>query len=139
MRRGRHWRSQAHTLSNYRFSIDGHFADNEPVWRSHLSHLRDRPVRCLEIGCLEGESTTWILDELLTHSDAHLTCVDPWPDPEVEARFDFNVRQTGRLDRIVKLKGLSQEVLPSITDRFEFAYIDGSHEARDVMTDAVQT
>lgn len=126
-------------MTNYRFSIDGHFADNEPVWRRHLSHLRDRPVRGLEIGCFEGESTTWILDELLTHSDASLACVDPWPDAEVEARFDFNVGLTGRLDRVVKVKGLSQDVLPSMTDRFEFAYIDGSHEARDVMSDAVQT
>lgn len=132
-------RPQVHTVPNYRFSEAGHFEDNEPLWRRHLAHLRDRPVRGLEIGCLEGESTTWMLEELLTHHDAHLTCVDPWPDPDVEARFDFNVRQTGRPDRVVKVKGLSQEVLPTMTDRFEFAYIDGSHEARNVMTDAVQT
>ena len=132
-------RAQAGTLSGYRFSICGHFADNESVWQSHLSHLRDRPVHCLEIGCLEGESTIWIVAELLSHPDARLVCVDPWPDPEIEARFDFNVRQTGRPDRIVKIKGFSQEALPAITNRFEFAYIDGSHEARDLMSDAVHT
>lgn len=122
---------------NFRFSRPGDFTDNEPVWRRHLSHLRGRPVRGLEIGCFEGESTVWILEELLTHEAARLVCVDPWPDAAVEARFDLNVRQTARHARIAKRKGRSQDLLPTITGPFDFAYIDGSHEACDVMTDAV--
>ena len=42
----------------------------------------------------EGRSAVWIVQNLLSHPDATLTCVDPWPSTDAERRFDANVSIT---------------------------------------------
>ena len=60
--------------------------------------------------------------------------------PKVEAQFDFNLAAFA--DRVEKIKGSSTIVLPTLGisgRRFDLAYIDGSHMAADVYSDAVLT
>ncbi|MEE3715864.1 class I SAM-dependent methyltransferase, partial [Tumidithrix elongata RA019] len=64
-----------------------------------------------------------------------------WPYlRSIEARFDFNVAQTRSQATVTKIVGNSQDVLRNLPlNTFDLAYIDGSHLAVDVLTDAVLT
>lgn len=118
------------------FTVDW-FSHHAALWQEHLGSLDGRPVRCLEIGSHEGRSAVWIVQNLLSHPEARLTCIDPWPNAEAERRFDANVSETGRATQVRKLKTESWRALPLLTPGFEFAYVDGHHEGRHVLEDAI--
>ena len=104
--------------------------------------------RALEIGAYEGQASVWMLENMLT-DDGVLMCIDTWAGgedhanvsfAEVEERFDRNVKQAKRGNqKVYKIKAKSFNGLATcITgdQRFDFIYVDGSHIARDVLTDA---
>lgn len=122
-----------------------------PLWIDVLEDYRDRPARVLEIGSWEGRSALFFLNYL---RQCHLVCIDTFGGnvehhqdgyfaalvPGIEARFDGNVAAFG--GRVEKLKGPSGAVLPQLgveERRFDIAYVDGSHYAADVYSDAVLT
>lgn len=116
-----------------------------PMWRRVLAPLidaqRERAIHVLEIGAWEGRSSCWIARELLHHEDARLFCVDPFDDAGRLARFEQNIAETGRAERVRLWRGLSCDVLPahwlSYRGAIDFVYVDGSHEAPDVLLDSV--
>jgi hypothetical protein len=132
---------------------DGQFTElwfdvNAVPWHAALSRVFDRgsPLNILEIGSWEGRSTLFLA---IYFPNANITAVDTWAGSEesisadtdvrgLESRFDHNLsRFTGR---IVKRKGLSGSVLPQLlaeSQRYDLVYVDGSHYAPDVLTDAV--
>jgi tetratricopeptide (TPR) repeat protein len=137
----------------FAFSQDW-FSINLPVWEHFLTRFVDVPdLRVLEIGSWEGRSTCWLIEHILTHPSARITCVDPFEGSvehkvmcdeadiqTVEQRFDFNIAKTGTPEKVRKVVGASQSVLRSlIPDSFHLAYIDGSHVASDVLEDAILT
>ena len=66
--------------------------------------------------------------------------ISPRWHPKAEGQFDANL--AGLADRIEKIKGSSTSVLPELGiagRRFDLAYVDGSHMAADVYSDAVLT
>lgn len=111
----------------------------------------DRPFKILEIGCFEGRGTLAFLDRLCQHPDSKVYCVDPWADVYVKgrkefsefdsyfkeqySRFLFNVRN--HKDKVVVLRGSSNEIVPSLEEEFDLAYIDGDHQPGQVYQDAV--
>lgn len=111
-------------------------------WDLHvLPLLADlKSVRWLEVGSYEGRSAMWILDHLLLDKPgSSITCVDPWSEiwshsnPQ-EPLFNHN---TAGDSRVVKRRGLSRDVLPTLTkESFHGIYIDGSHDEKDVRDDA---
>jgi len=121
----------------YRYSIDWTTV-NTDSWMSYLGDLAGAPeTRGLEIGCFEGRSTLWFLDNIATHADSRMACVDVFTD-EIEANFDHNVKVAKQGDRVIKYKGYSQDVLRKLEyDSFDFVYIDGCHLASCALTDAV--
>jgi predicted O-methyltransferase YrrM len=138
----------------YRFTND-YFSGNIPNWQRHLGHLAAHPdLSFLEVGSYEGKSACWLLQHILTDESSRLTCIDAFGQEKsqgvfdttgldsasmsYEDRFDHNMRQTGALHRVVKLKGLSAVLLRTLPpSAYDFIYIDGSHVARDVLEDAV--
>ena len=115
-----------------------------------MSHLAGRPgLAFLEVGCFEGRASVWLLEHVLTHESSRLDCIDSFAGSvehgpmgvdvaRSEQRFDHNIRASGVTGKVTKIKGLSQEVLRRLPPQFyHFAYIDGSHLARDVLEDAV--
>jgi predicted O-methyltransferase YrrM len=109
-------------------------------WRKHLGHLHGVAHRQgLEIGSHEGRSANWFLDHVLTHPTARLTCVDDWTyKPHREFHFDNNTAAARESGRLVKRKGFSRHVLPTLPEgHFDFAYVDGSHEAADALLDGL--
>jgi predicted O-methyltransferase YrrM len=121
------------------------------LWSELLHRLREKPVRILEIGSWEGRSALFFLNYL---PRSRVVCIDPFEgnvehrlDPyfrelafKTEAQFDCNLAAFA--DRVEKIKGSSTAALPTLGiagRRFDLAYIDGSHMAADVYSDAVLT
>ena len=139
------------TPEDYRFTVDW-FSGREGYWREILSQLR--PQKLLEIGSYEGRSTVFLIEQCAQIAPAEICCIDSWQGgvehdqtamDEVEARFDANValaQSHGTYPvAIRKIKSLSHPALLAL-DReergsYDFIYIDGSHQAPDVLADAV--
>ncbi|MGK7909885.1 MAG: class I SAM-dependent methyltransferase [Synechococcus sp.] len=130
---------------------------NIPIWQQIFKKLENSPnLHFLEIGSWEGRSTCWLIDNILTHESAEITCIDTFEgsiehqNPEsplcqneqnlksVESRFDFNITTTGSRNKVNRIVGSSQEVLRTLPlNTYDFLYIDGSHVAPDVLEDAI--
>jgi len=146
------------TKLDYDFSVNW-FSYAEKMWPDLVRFIPNegKPRRFLEIGSFEGKSATWIIENMMQPGDT-LLCVDTWKGgfehadinmAEVERRFDHNIavalNKSGMDPRCIrKIKedsvyALAYQMrwLPSPSHRFEFIYIDGSHQAPDVLTDAV--
>jgi len=112
------------------------FSTRIPGWKRFLAELKGQPVHCLEIGSFEGRSALWLMENVCTHPDASLTCVDVWENADVQRRFDSNL--STKADKIVALRGPSWQELKKLPElHYSFAYIDGCHEGLNVMEDAV--
>ena len=126
----------------YSFTNDW-FGDNRFHLGKHSNYLAHQAANILEIGAYEGRSTTWIADNLLLHSDSKLITIEPFKlddsttpvTPEVETRFYFNIVQCKNFSKIKHIRLLTKEVLPTLTERFDLIYIDGSHLVEDVFHD----
>ncbi|CAN0492089.1 unnamed protein product, partial [Phaeothamnion confervicola] len=122
-----------------------------PNWIKLLAPYRGRGLRVLEIGSWEGRSAIFFLNCL---PKARLTCIDSFeggiehrktPDSaaflrRVEKWFDANTAPFKK--RVEKIKARSTDALVDLgmrRRRFDVAYVDGSHIAADVYSDAVLT
>jgi predicted O-methyltransferase YrrM len=110
--------------------------------------------KAMEIGCYEGQATCWMLDHMAFDQ---IHCVDTWLGgaehkavdmKAVCERFFQNVAddQKGIVEidhctSTVALSGIMAEskrrLLPGQKAGYDFIYVDGSHLAKDVLTDAV--
>lgn len=121
-------------------------------WPEMLKDLVGRPdLRFLEIGCFEGRTTVWLLENVLTDPSSRITVVDTFVgQPEYEKigvsvdgiyqRFCDNVRPWSILGKIDVWPGPSCDVLPQMVIdgfRFDFIYVDASHRATDVLLDGM--
>jgi predicted O-methyltransferase YrrM len=137
-------------MSEYEFTQDW-FNWAPEVWNQLTPHLSGIAGKrnFLEIGSFEGRSSVWIAENMMQDGD-HLRCIDTWEGGEehggedmgtVEERFRANlVVATQKFpDRLIfQSKGTSTARLAQLHGKtmFDFIYIDGSHLAKDVMTDA---
>jgi predicted O-methyltransferase YrrM len=123
--------------SEYSFTQDYVF-DRVHLWMQHLNELRGKEnIRLLEVGSYEARSAVWFLEHILTHPSSTITCIDPFFSRMAEIRFDHNIIVSGGSSKVTKIKGKSQEALRLLKeDSFDVIYIDGSHRAVDVQTDA---
>jgi predicted O-methyltransferase YrrM len=121
------------------------FTRHVPLWSRLLAPLAGRPIRALEVGVFEGRSAAWLLGNVLTHPASELVCVDTFQGSTehagldlsgLEARFRANVAPFGA--KAVVRAGRSQDVLRRLGgEPFDLVHVDGSHEAADVLADAV--
>jgi predicted O-methyltransferase YrrM len=126
----------------YEFNSDW-FSAQVDTWRSVLGKLALVPTKVLEIGSFEGRSTTWMIEHVLGPGGGQIFCVDTWEGmPAVEAAFERNTQLAlaRRPDVLLrKLKGRSALTLPELVSShhgsFDLIYVDGSHEAADVLCD----
>lgn len=142
-------------MATLHFTTDW-FSHNIPVWQHYLNPLAGKEnIAALEIGCWEGRATTWLLTNILTHPTSSITCVDTFTgnhehkDPNyanslhnLEQRFRANVDAIGCSNRVHVVPVASDFALCSfyvqpVRPQFDIIYIDGSHMASDVLSDAV--
>ena len=125
------------------------------VWDTLIPNLK--PTRILEIGCYEGAASCYLIEKLGSHQYIEIHCVDTWEGSienkalgtdmsDVEQRFKHNIKVAQSRfsnDALVSVnKGRSDSILANMllcdyAGYFDFIYVDGSHQAPDVLCDAV--
>jgi predicted O-methyltransferase YrrM len=89
-------------------------------WFPALQHLRERSADVLEIGSYEGRSAIAFLEAL---PKCHVTTVDIFDDPEVEARCKRNLASYAHRAEIIKMAGAAAiEMLSG--KLFDVIYLD---------------
>lgn len=105
-------------------------------WNTWLSQLKEQPVTGLEIGCYQGQSSIWFCQNILTHPEARLICVDPFVWDNAQPVFEANIKEAGLEDKI-DLKVESSKWLRLPANSLSFVYVDGDHSQETVLSDAV--
>lgn len=123
-------------MSKYHFTSDW-FSNNIPLWERELAKFRNKPINFLEIGTYEGRSAIWALENILTHRDSKIYCVDTFQEGTYQT-YKKNVAKFG--DKVFTLKGQSRDMLklPHILQKkFDIIYIDSDAHSSQVLEDAV--
>lgn len=139
------------------FTVDW-FSYNIPAWEQVIAPLK--PTQILEIGCYEGRSTCYLMQRCTQEHGIELHCVDTWDGGEdfkkgafggavmsdAETRFEHNTEVAGERAlnpvTLVKHKARSALALNYLIATkgeafFDLIYIDGSHQAADVLIDCI--
>lgn len=134
------------------------FASARENFEIVLSQLQ--PTKILEIGSFEGESLCYLIERLAKDSDLEIHCVDTWEGGvehksggfaqsnmnSVESRFKRNtqlaIKSAPKKVSLITHKCFSDVALSQLISHdkkcyFDYIYIDGSHQAPDVLFDAV--
>ncbi|MFP3567190.1 class I SAM-dependent methyltransferase [Paraburkholderia sp. SIMBA_030] len=145
-------------MSLFKFTNNWFGAAAKGVWDQLIPQIK--PEKILEIGSYEGASACYLIETLAKEQAIEIHCVDTWEGgiehqaggtaeadmSSVESRFYHNVRLATRhsSDRVelVVHKGYSDECLSRLIAEgkkgyFDFVYVDGSHQAPDVLCDAI--
>lgn len=116
----------------------------------HIHNELKSVERILEIGAFEGKATCWMLQNML-NSDGHIHVIDTFKGSEEHTGLDTsdlfdtfkqNIdearKETQGVFVIAKdsYTGLASLIADGMHERFDFIYVDGSHTAPDVLTDA---
>ena len=136
-------------MSKYQFTKDW-FQWAPEVWKQLVPHLPERKS-FLEIGSFEGMSAVWTVENMM-EDGGEIFCVDTWEGGAehvngemdgAERRYAENMRilteKYNNRRKVTSMKYPSTVALPLLTIdkyKFDFIYIDGSHLAKDVLTDA---
>lgn len=136
-----------------RFTEDwfsGHIPYWERLFFDELGWDAGAPRAIVEIGSFEGRSTLWFLDNLLRHPDSRIACIDTFAGGAEHSaaqteglldRFGANLAESGQAHKAEILRCDSATGLLRLLARgdpaADLVYVDGSHEAPDVLTDLV--
>ena len=134
------------------------FAFAKDIWDYTIPQIN--PTKILEIGSYEGASTCYLIEKLAASKDIELHCIDNWQGgiehkkdgtvetnmSIVESRFHRNIKiARNNVENDVNLVihkefsdvALSKLIAEGKQGYFDFIYIDGSHQAPDVLCDAI--
>lgn len=140
-------------INEFEFTNSWFASIPRPIWDQIIP--QHKPTKILEIGSYEGASAVYLLEKLGNEFSLEICCVDTWSGgvehdevnmPAVEARFDKNIAVAKSLASqpvsVKKYKSQSDVALADLLTQgyrnyFDFIYVDGSHQAPDVLCDAV--
>lgn len=138
-------------MPEFEFTTDW-FSRFAPVWKQLVE--RYKPSKLLEIGSYEGRAACFLIEACGKFGAVELHCVDSWEGGvehdraamgDVERRFDHNVglatAAASNPVKVEKHKALSHPALIELLAKghagtFDLVYVDGSHQAPDVLLDA---
>ena len=143
-------------MADYQFTEDW-FSTHTAAWKRILKSLQ--PTKILEIGSFEGRATCFIIENCAKYGRLDLQSIDTFSGDAqglglilnfdgVEERFDHNAALAieavggGQACSLTKRKGFSHTELSALITQgasgyFDLIYVDGSHQAADVLTDCV--
>jgi predicted O-methyltransferase YrrM len=132
----------------YKFTHNWFNPNIENLTKIFIGYTADKPPNILEVGALEGMSTTWFLDRV---PGCTVTTIDNWCGGkdhdsnntdinfiEIEQNFINNIAR--HKARITVIKDDSYSALSKLVaeqKKFDFVFIDGSHTAIDVNLDLI--
>ena len=118
---------------------------HHPEWKILMDRFANTPAMGLEVGCLEGYSTVWFLQNVLNHPDSRMTVVDPFDggifykergDDFSQVYQNFLDNTEAYRDKITIHRGNSDVKLQCIHNPVNFIYIDGCHTSWNVLYDS---
>jgi len=103
-------------------------------------------LRFLEIGCFEGMASVWMLKNVLIDVNSTLDVIDTFSGSIEHQKEELKIKTLK--DRFLENTvlyhkkmiihvGHSHKILRTLEKQFDFIYIDGSHQASDVIEDAI--
>jgi len=140
-------------LANYDFTNDWFDVTARGLWDGLLPNIAPRKI--LDVGSYEGASTCYLIDKFACSHELEINCIDNWLGgiehggvdmAAVEKRFRGNIELAingaPKSVKVVAHRGFSDEMMAALLvsgkrDYFDFIYIDDSHQAPDVLADAV--
>lgn len=141
--------------NQFMFTNDWFESSAKGVWDVLVPQVK--PRRILEIGSFEGASACYLIDQCAKEYPVEIHCIDTWGGgvehkdrnldiKSVEQRFLHNTRVAcSRALHPVELMihkgyshlGLAKLLSENCSNYFDFIYVDGSHQAPDVLSDAI--
>ena len=130
----------------YKFDHDWFSVNAENIKNLSLGN-EEAELNILEIGAFEGRSTVFIADHF---RKSHITTIDTWQgspehtdNPEIDFKkakqnFDYNI--SFHNGRIKPIQGKSFDILIELyksSQKFNFIYVDGAHDAKSVNSDLI--
>jgi predicted O-methyltransferase YrrM len=133
--------------ANFEFTYDW-VSRAIPDWQRELAPMAGAAgLRFAEVGVYEGRATVWFLRNVLTHPSARIDCIDSFvwdgkpADTDmqiVKRRFLSNIKLTGAAEKVRLIETRSDDGLCGLApSSYDCIYIDGSHRAPDVLSDAI--
>ena len=145
-------------MASYQYTNNWFEQNARAVWDSLIEQLK--PKKILEVGSFEGAAVCYLIDKLGGAAELEIHCIDHWEGGlehqaggfvasdmgAVEQRFDANITMAinAAPSRVVVTKhkqssdlALAKLLTEGWKSQFDFIYIDGSHQAPDVLCDAV--
>lgn len=110
----------------------------------------DTEYQILEIGAFEGRSTTFLIDNYLSHPNSSIESIDPFvladkTTPLTDSTYTIflkNITNSKYPNKHRLYKAYSQQILPLLLverKKYDLITIDGSHLTPDVLFDAVNS
>src|SRR5260370_1873303 len=125
------------------------FTPHIPTLEKYLGKYKSMTdIRAIEIGCFEGRSTRWFLENILTGKNSHIHVIDTFAvNTEYEGVDTNNLLEKFSENVVVDFPekvfinvGKSQHLMPNFHNfQADFIYIDGSHTAPDAFIDAINS
>ncbi len=131
-------------------------------WFSYIQSNLDyvfndiKPKKVLEIGAFEGRSTCYFIEKCASfHQEGvEIVSVDTWQGGQEHSQIDMNAAEAAYMHnvqlqlsrfptvKVTKIKSDSHTAMIKLlaeggAGQFDFIYVDGSHEAPDVLFDAL--
>lgn len=128
------------------------FSRSIPSWSLILNKLSERTthLRVLEVGVFEGRSTCWLLQNHCKTPESSIVAIDSFQGGiehqgmelgTLRKRFEANIATVESPAQVEIREGFSLPQLAKLIaegyQRFDFISIDASHQAPDVLGDAV--
>jgi predicted O-methyltransferase YrrM len=111
-----------------------------------LLPLKGQKLNCLQIGVYVGDTSKWLMENILTHEDSRLFDVDPWPvdmcyrcdkEHKIEETYDTKLKKYLDQNKIIKNKLFSYQFFKNNNEEFDFIYIDGDHFPTSIVEDGL--
>jgi predicted O-methyltransferase YrrM len=146
-------------MNNYQFTNSWFLSAASKNWDTLIPQFI-KPSTILEVGSYEGASACYLIEKLASQNSVEVHCIDTWEGgvehqsgglaeanmQSVESRFLHNTKcaidkAAHKVDLHIH-KGYSDTCMAQLMSQgkqgyFDFVYIDGSHQAPDVLCDAV--
>jgi predicted O-methyltransferase YrrM len=128
------------------------FSRSIPSWSLILNKLSERTthLRILEVGVFEGRSTCWLLQNHCKTPESSIVAIDSFQGGiehqgmelgTLRKRFEANIATVESPAQVEIREGFSLPQLAKLIaegyQRFDFISIDASHQAPDVLGDAI--
>lgn len=150
---------QGYKMKNYQFTNTWFQNAAQKNWDILIPELI-KPTTILEVGSYEGASACYMIEKMTPLDSIEIHCIDTWEGgvehqnggtaesnmASVESRFNHNtnfaIEQASNNVDLHIHKGYSDVCMAQLMSEgkkgyFDFVYIDGSHQAPDVLCDAI--